>query len=180
MGNTQDSRRRGLDRRHRAGTALALGRRRCPILCPVARRDRARLPRRVVRGQRPLLPRRVAQSWIGVRRCLRSRMPIPHQRFCMERYGGGSIVVSDYDPAWSAMFEHARTSLHSRSLRADHRAHWEHGGARPRCQADHRPPGKRASLARSTIPLRRTASGVSRLRPECLHLVSRFVRPEQE
>ena len=31
----------------------------------------------------------------------------------MERYGGGSIVVSDYDPAWSAMFEHERTSLHA-------------------------------------------------------------------
>jgi GrpB-like predicted nucleotidyltransferase (UPF0157 family) len=29
----------------------------------------------------------------------------------MERYGGGSIVVSDYDPAWPAMFEHERTSL---------------------------------------------------------------------
>ena len=31
----------------------------------------------------------------------------------MERYGGGSIVVSDYDPAWPAMFEHERTSLHA-------------------------------------------------------------------
>jgi GrpB-like predicted nucleotidyltransferase (UPF0157 family) len=31
----------------------------------------------------------------------------------MERYGGGSIVVSDYNPAWSAMFEHERTSLHA-------------------------------------------------------------------
>ena len=30
-----------------------------------------------------------------------------------ERYGGGSIVVSDYDPAWPAMFEHERTSLHA-------------------------------------------------------------------
>jgi GrpB-like predicted nucleotidyltransferase (UPF0157 family) len=31
----------------------------------------------------------------------------------MERYGGGSIVVSDYNPAWSTMFEHERTSLHA-------------------------------------------------------------------
>lgn len=29
----------------------------------------------------------------------------------MERYGGGSIVVCDYDPAWPAMFEHERTRL---------------------------------------------------------------------
>jgi GrpB-like predicted nucleotidyltransferase (UPF0157 family) len=29
----------------------------------------------------------------------------------MERYGGGSIVVSDYDPAWSAMFEDERANL---------------------------------------------------------------------
>ena len=31
----------------------------------------------------------------------------------MERYGGGSSVVSDYDPAWSAMFEQERRSLHT-------------------------------------------------------------------
>ena len=31
----------------------------------------------------------------------------------MERYGGGSIVVSDYDPAWPAMFEHECTRLHA-------------------------------------------------------------------
>jgi GrpB-like predicted nucleotidyltransferase (UPF0157 family) len=31
----------------------------------------------------------------------------------MERYGGGSIVVSDYDPAWLAMFEQERRSLHT-------------------------------------------------------------------
>ena len=31
----------------------------------------------------------------------------------MERYGNGSIVVRDYDPAWSAMFEQERTVLHS-------------------------------------------------------------------
>jgi GrpB-like predicted nucleotidyltransferase (UPF0157 family) len=31
----------------------------------------------------------------------------------MERYGGGSIVVSDYDPAWPAMFAQERTSLHA-------------------------------------------------------------------
>ena len=31
----------------------------------------------------------------------------------MERYGGGSIVVSDYNPAWSAIFEQERTSLHT-------------------------------------------------------------------
>jgi GrpB-like predicted nucleotidyltransferase (UPF0157 family) len=31
----------------------------------------------------------------------------------MERYGGGSIVVSDYDPAWPATFEQERTSLHT-------------------------------------------------------------------
>jgi hypothetical protein len=30
----------------------------------------------------------------------------------MERYGGGSIVVSDYNPAWSATFEQERTSRH--------------------------------------------------------------------
>ena len=29
----------------------------------------------------------------------------------MERYGGGSIVVSDYNPAWTATFEQERTSL---------------------------------------------------------------------
>src|SRR5437016_2759648 len=40
-------------------------------------------------------------------------MAIPHRRFCMERYGGGPIVVSDYDPAWSAMFEQERGSLHA-------------------------------------------------------------------
>ena len=33
----------------------------------------------------------------------------------MERYGGGSIVVVDYDPAWPAMFERERTTL-GRSL----------------------------------------------------------------
>ena len=38
-------------------------------------------------------------------------MPIRHRGFCVERYGGGSIVVSDYDPAWSAMFEQERRSL---------------------------------------------------------------------
>ncbi len=31
----------------------------------------------------------------------------------MERYGGGSIVVSNYNPAWSAAFEQERTSLHT-------------------------------------------------------------------
>jgi len=31
----------------------------------------------------------------------------------MQRYGGGSIVVSDYDPAWPAIFEQERTSLHT-------------------------------------------------------------------
>ena len=31
----------------------------------------------------------------------------------MERYGGGSIVVSNYDPAWPATFEQERTSLHA-------------------------------------------------------------------
>ena len=31
----------------------------------------------------------------------------------MERDGGGSIVVSDYDPAWPAMFEHECTRLHA-------------------------------------------------------------------
>lgn len=29
----------------------------------------------------------------------------------MERYGGGSIVVSDYNPSWPATFEQERTSL---------------------------------------------------------------------
>ena len=31
----------------------------------------------------------------------------------MERYSSGSIVVSDYNPAWSATFEQERTSLHT-------------------------------------------------------------------
>jgi GrpB-like predicted nucleotidyltransferase (UPF0157 family) len=31
----------------------------------------------------------------------------------MERYSGGSIVVSDYDPAWPATFEQERMSLHT-------------------------------------------------------------------
>jgi GrpB-like predicted nucleotidyltransferase (UPF0157 family) len=31
----------------------------------------------------------------------------------MERYGGGSIVISDYDPTWSAIFEQERASLHT-------------------------------------------------------------------
>jgi len=31
----------------------------------------------------------------------------------MERYGGGSIVVSEYNPAWPATFEQERTSLHT-------------------------------------------------------------------
>ena len=44
---------------------------------------------------------------------LRSRMPILGRGFCLERYGGGSIVVSDYDAAWSAMFEQERRSLHT-------------------------------------------------------------------
>jgi GrpB-like predicted nucleotidyltransferase (UPF0157 family) len=30
----------------------------------------------------------------------------------MERYGGGSILVCDYDPVWPVMFEHERTCLH--------------------------------------------------------------------
>jgi GrpB-like predicted nucleotidyltransferase (UPF0157 family) len=29
----------------------------------------------------------------------------------MERYGGGAIVVADYDPAWPAMFEQERAKL---------------------------------------------------------------------
>ncbi len=31
----------------------------------------------------------------------------------MERNGGGSIVVSDYNPAWPAIFEQERMSLHA-------------------------------------------------------------------
>jgi len=31
----------------------------------------------------------------------------------MERYGSGSIVISDYNPAWPATFEHERMSLHT-------------------------------------------------------------------
>ena len=31
----------------------------------------------------------------------------------MERYSGGSIVVSDYNPAWPATFEKERTSLYT-------------------------------------------------------------------
>lgn len=30
----------------------------------------------------------------------------------MERYGGGAIVVCDYDPGWAATFEQERTRLH--------------------------------------------------------------------
>lgn len=30
----------------------------------------------------------------------------------MERYGGGSIVVRDHDPTWSAMFEQERARVH--------------------------------------------------------------------
>src|SRR5262249_56844757 len=44
---------------------------------------------------------------------LRSWMPIPHRRVYMERYGGGAIVGSDYNPAWPATFEQERTSLHT-------------------------------------------------------------------
>jgi GrpB-like predicted nucleotidyltransferase (UPF0157 family) len=29
----------------------------------------------------------------------------------MERYGAGSIVVSDYDPNWPTLFEHERTRI---------------------------------------------------------------------
>jgi GrpB-like predicted nucleotidyltransferase (UPF0157 family) len=29
----------------------------------------------------------------------------------MERYGGGTIVVTDYDPAWPAMFEQERANI---------------------------------------------------------------------
>ena len=29
----------------------------------------------------------------------------------MERYGGGAIVVTDYDPAWPAMFEEERANI---------------------------------------------------------------------
>lgn len=38
-------------------------------------------------------------------------MDIRHRGFCVERYGGGSIVISDYDPAWSVMFEQERRNL---------------------------------------------------------------------
>jgi GrpB-like predicted nucleotidyltransferase (UPF0157 family) len=31
----------------------------------------------------------------------------------MQGYGGGSIMVSDYDPAWPATFEQERASLHT-------------------------------------------------------------------
>src|SRR6266478_6595786 len=59
--------------------------------------------------------RRDRLSWVesGRPTVLRSWMPIPHRRVYMERYGGGSIVVSDYDPAWPATFEQERTSLHT-------------------------------------------------------------------
>jgi GrpB-like predicted nucleotidyltransferase (UPF0157 family) len=40
-------------------------------------------------------------------------MPILHRRVYMERYGGGSIVILDYDPVWSATFGQERTSLHT-------------------------------------------------------------------
>jgi GrpB-like predicted nucleotidyltransferase (UPF0157 family) len=39
-------------------------------------------------------------------------MPDTGMEVVMERYGGGSIVVCDYDPVWAAMFEHECTRLH--------------------------------------------------------------------
>jgi hypothetical protein len=44
---------------------------------------------------------------------LPSWMPIPHRRGYVERYGDESIVILDYDPAWSATFEQEHTSLHT-------------------------------------------------------------------
>src|SRR5215472_3396717 len=89
-------------------------------------------------------------------------MPIPHRRVYMERYGGGSIVVSDYNPAWPA--GDLRAGVHeptyrSRSPCADYRAYWEYGGPRLGCQADHRSSAKRPQPRRSAINLRRAASG---------------------
>ena len=58
----------------------------------------------------------------------------------MERSGGGSIVISDYDPAWPAIFEQERASLQIAlgPPCAECGAHWEYRGAGPGCQADHR------------------------------------------
>ena len=33
-----------------------------------------------------------------------------------ERYGGGRIVVSDFDPEWAVMFEQEKTSSSSATL----------------------------------------------------------------
>src|SRR5205809_147115 len=57
----------------------------------------------------------------------------------------------------------------SRSTCADYRAYWEYGGARLGCQADHRSPVKRPQPRRSTIKLRRAASGAGL----CLHAAVR-------
>src|SRR5215469_1415213 len=57
----------------------------------------------------------------------------------------------------------------SRSPCADYRAYWEYGSARLGCQADHRSPVKRPQPRRSTIKLRRAASGAGL----CLHAAVR-------
>jgi GrpB-like predicted nucleotidyltransferase (UPF0157 family) len=57
----------------------------------------------------------------------------------MEHYGGGVIVVCNYDPAWVATFEHERTRLSS--VLGAMVSTIEHvgsaSGAGPGCQTDY-------------------------------------------
>src|SRR5713226_9131505 len=101
-------------------------------------------------------------------------MPIPHRRVYMERYGGGSIVVSDYNPAWSATFEQERTILHTALgplvLTIEHIGSTAVPGLAAKPIIDlHRSPVKRPQPRRSTIKLRRAASGAGL----CLHAAVR-------
>src|SRR6516164_4701193 len=62
-----------------------------------------------------------------------------------------------------------KPAYRARSPCADYRAHWEYGRARLGCQADHRSPVKRPQPRKSTIKLRRAASGAGL----CLHAAVR-------
>ena len=50
---------------------------------------------------------------LGVTRDRTHRAVVSCVMISSERYGGGSIVICDYDPTWPAMFEQERTRLHS-------------------------------------------------------------------
>ena len=51
----------------------------------------------------------------------------------MERYGGGAIMICDYDPVWAAAFELERTCLHgvlgAEKAEQCAQCHGEHHGA---------------------------------------------------